>query len=118
MALVLLLDVEDNDFYVRECNKLQDYYKFLKTDTFDIVRRKVGKKVFDVYIDDIGLFREAPRPSMVNETGKTMLVGNLIFANHDAEGNTTSLTDDDIREIFAHTLRDGRYVVICNQEVF
>ena len=31
-----------------------------------------------------------------------MLVGNLIFANHDSEGNTTSLSDNDIKIIKSH----------------
>ena len=80
-------------------NSIDEIYAELECDCFDIAYRKVGGKYFDIFCDDIGLFREDPQITMVSPDGKPMLVGNLLFANHDSEGNTTSLSDDDINTI-------------------
>ena len=96
-AKVLVLDViGGKGFYEAECECLNDYYEHLKCETFDIATRKIGNKYFDIFVDDIGLFAENPIPSVVDTSLMPMLVGNCIFANHDSEGNTTSLSDDDI----------------------
>lgn len=99
-ARVLVLDViGGKGFYEAECECLNDYYEHLKCETFDVATRKVGNKYFDIFVDDIGLFAENPIPSVVDTALMPMLVGNCIFANHDSEGNTTSLTDDEIEAI-------------------
>lgn len=97
MAKVLILDVlNGKGLYEAECNELADYYMHLQCDCFDIAHYRVGDKCFDMFVDDIGLFKERRIVSMVDNAGNPMLVNNIVFANHDAEGNTTSLTDDDI----------------------
>lgn len=101
MAKVLVLETEEgvNYFRVAECETLDDFYENLKCDIFDIANRNIGGKRFDIYVDDVGLFRENPKVSAVRINGndiEPMLVGNLVIANHDAHGNTTSLSDDDI----------------------
>ena len=99
-ARVLVLDViGGKGFYEAECECLNDYYEHLKCETFDIATRKIGNKYFDIFVDDVGLFAENPIPSVVDTSLTPMLVGNCIFANHDLEGNTTSLSDDDIAVI-------------------
>lgn len=104
-ARLLLLDViGETGFNEIMCGDLQDYYDALKCNCFDIATRKVGDKVFDIFVDDIGLFAEEPIVSAIDSNMKPALVGNLIFANHDREGNTTSLTDDDIKHIEKHAL--------------
>ena len=100
MARLLVLDViGDKGFYEAECNDLKDYYKELKCDCFDIATRCIGGKYFDIFVDDNGLFVDDPIPSALDDSFNVMLVGNLIFANHDDEGNTTSLSDEDIEMI-------------------
>lgn len=47
-------------------------------------------------MDDIRLFKEDNLPSAIDDEFQPQLVGNLIFANHDNEGNTTSLTDEEV----------------------
>lgn len=98
---VLVLDVIDNKgLYETEIEHFDDYYKHLKCDCFDIATRKVGDKFFDMFVDDVGLFVDNPIPSAIDiDTMEVLLVGNIIFANHDGYGNTTSLTDDDINII-------------------
>ena len=96
MARLLCLDVEQRKLIEVECNDLQDYYNALGCDCFDIARIYIGSKKFDCFVDDNGLLKENPIPSAVSKSKEVLLVGNIIFANHDDEGNTTSLTDEDI----------------------
>lgn len=104
-ARLLCLDVIDTGkIHVVTCGGLDDYHKYLKCDTFDITRRNIGGKPFDIFCDDIGLFADNPIPSALDENMKPVLVGNLIFANHDTEGNTTSLSDEDIKHIKEHLI--------------
>lgn len=99
-ARVLVLDViGGNGLYEAEVESLNDYYEHLKCDCFDIANRKVGDKRFDIFVDDVGLFVDKPIPSVLDRDLQPMLVGNCIFANHDYEGNTTSLSDEDIEMI-------------------
>lgn len=97
MARVLVLDViEKKGLYESECNGLEDFYRELKCDCFDIASRKIGDKYFDLFVDDVGLFKDSPIVSVLDENMNPMLVGNVVIANHDMEGNTTSLSDEDI----------------------
>ena len=125
MARVLVFDTEGevNHFKLAECNELSDFYENLHCDTFDIANRDVGGKRFDIFVDDIGLFRENPRVSAIRLVGddiEPMLVGNLVFANHNAQGETTSLSDDDINLIIQSSVAvmrfDGKveFVVVCD----
>lgn len=99
MARVLVLSVTQNRVYEADCGQLQDFYDNLEAEPFDIAVRKIGDKYFDIFVDDMGLFREERIVSAVDREGNGMLVGNLIFANHDAQGNTTSLSTEDIELI-------------------
>lgn len=85
-------------FKILEVNatNLNEYYDALECEILDIARRKVGGKYFDVFVDDMGLFKENPVVTAISPEGEPMLVGNLIFANHNGEGNTVSLTLTDI----------------------
>lgn len=119
---LLLLD-SDCGLSTVHCEGLDDYYKHIKCDTIDIVQRKIGNKVFDIICDDEGRFKNNPRLSMISiyDDYTAQLVGNLIFANHDAEGNTTSLTSEDIAMIKNEAVRvldvdNGKmnWVVLCS----
>jgi len=119
-ARLLVLNPSERKIYEAECGELNDYYKHLECGCFDITRRKIGGKPYDIFCDDIGLYAEDPWISAVNEAGdEVMLVGNLIFSNTDSEGNTISLSDDDIKNIksnIAHyTTASGRVgiAVMC-----
>lgn len=106
-ARLLLLDVVDAEgFKEITCDGLQDYYDALKCDCFDITSRKVGnsKVKYDMFVDDCGLLKDSPIVSALDSNLKPALVGNIIFARHDSEGNTVSLTDDDISHIKEHAI--------------
>ena len=104
MARVLVLKPETMSLWLKDCEDLDDFYAELECHTFDIARRRIGKNYYDIFCDDIGLYREKPVISAVNADGEPMLVGNLIFANHDGQGNTTDLSDEDIVQICAHAV--------------
>ena len=108
MARCLVLDViGDKGLYEKECNELQDFYDALRCDCFDIATRRVDGTYFDMFVDDVGLFADNPIPSVIDKNMKPMLVGNVVFANHDMEGNTTSLSDDDISHIKENMIYAG-----------
>lgn len=125
MARLLVLDVTkaktSDMLYEAEFNCLDDYYRHLQCDCFDIAHRKIGGKYYDIFCDDVGLFVDKPKVSAICESEMSpMLVGNLIFANHDDAGNTTSLSDEDIFRIKNNMLlvkfvneEEARIVVSC-----
>lgn len=76
-------------------NDLDTYYKMIQCNCIDIVERKIGGKVFDIVLDDEGLLKENPIPSMIEKNGRIMLVGNLLICHHDNNGNLTSLDKED-----------------------
>lgn len=102
-----------------EYSDYRDLYPHLECEHFDITNRIIGGKVFDVICDDEGLLKDNPVVSMVDMAFNPMLVGNLIFANHDADGNTTSLSQEDIRLIMENLIYievngSVRTIVICD----
>ena len=104
---LLALNVSDKKgLYEVECDndKLQTYYDVLGCDCFDIANRYIDGKRFDIFCDDMGLFNDNPIPSALDNDLKPVLVGNLIFANHDYAGNTISLSEEDISHIRSHIL--------------
>lgn len=101
MERVLVLDVENNTTReVEISDDITTIYRELGCDVFDIANRKIGDRRFDIFCDDIGLFRDEPIVSAINaDDFSPMLVGNLLFANHDSEGRTVGLTDEDVAMI-------------------
>lgn len=122
MPRLLALDVFSGKFKISEFSGLDDFYAMLDASFFDIVRRKIGGKEFDVFVDDCGLIEDGnPIISAIcNDDNTPALVGNLIFANRDSSGRTISLSDNDVMLIIRHTLRYvdpfGRHrtVVMCD----
>lgn len=82
---------------VREINNdIEAFHNVIDCRCIDIVERKVGDRYFDFIVDDEGLFRHNPMISALSRTGGPMLVGTLIITNSNEEGETTSLTEEDI----------------------
>lgn len=96
----LLLDVFNETVEDIEIeDELQAFYDRLDCSYIDIVKRKIGRKWFNVMCDDEGLFRSPQKISAVDNYGKAMFVGNLMFFHDDGEGNLVGLSDDDIAYI-------------------
>lgn len=83
-------------------DKLDVLYKLLNCDRIDITVRNVGKFEYDVVCDDEGLLRDKVIPTAFDENNEPVLVGNLLFCNHDDEGNLSSITDGQIEELERH----------------
>lgn len=86
------------------CKGLDDFYREIDCTTIDIARRSIAGNVYDIYVDDEGLLKAdcGEKVSAVRvEDGKIVpqLVGTLVFANHDSEGNTTDLSLNDMLAI-------------------
>ena len=99
------------------CKKLNDFYREIGCDCIDIARRSVGGKMFDIFVDDEGLLKADAGEcisAIAVEDGEVapQLVGTLVFANHDAAGNTTDLTLDDTLLISSKV----KPVMVVNQE--
>lgn len=116
MARTLVLDTKKQEIRLAECKCLNDFYRELDAQPFDIVTRPIDGKLFDIFVDDNGLYREDPVVSAVDSEGNPMLVGNLIFMNHNEAGDTTGLSNDDIFKIVRSLRRlykrDGTHLLV------
>ena len=108
----VLIDIENDKANVVEFeDSLQKKYDLLHCDTIDIVSRAIGhgrsSKRFDIICDDEGTFKMNAKISAIDNLGRPMLVGNLLVTNHDAEGNTVSLSDEECEFVLAHVEKLG-----------
>ena len=91
----------------RGCNELvfhdtlENIYKILDVETIDVAVRKIRNFTYDIICDDEGLLKDS-LPSAVTDKDEVQLVGNLLLVNHDEEGNFTSLTDEQIKDLGKH----------------
>ena len=90
---VMLLDVKKGTGLqgISIPDKLSAYYEKIGCQIIDIVMRRIGGRDFDIICDDERLFDEHPIVSALDCMFSPALVGNLIFAHHDADGNMTGL---------------------------
>ena len=99
--------VKDGKVEVVELSKEHDYRdlkRLLEIDSpLDCIERKVNGKTFDIWIDDEGALKDDEKITamtiMERKEGKRVcefILGNLIIAHHDGEGNTTGLSDEEI----------------------
>ena len=100
MIKTILIDVKNSKFDVLNIeNTLDEFYRLIDCSCIDIVRRKIGRKWFDIICDDEGLFAESPKISAINNWGRPMLVGNLLITKTGEEGETIGLNSNEISYI-------------------
>lgn len=100
---VLLLDTDSPAPQIIEtAGGLKEWYRLLKCDLIDITERAVAGRYYDIIVDDEGLFKGGAKVTALDSNQQPQLVGNLVFCNHDEEGNETSLTDEDIQHLLKH----------------
>ena len=80
-------------------NNLETYYSIIDCDTIDIVSRRFAGRYLDVICDDCGLLTDNPVATAVDTGYHPMLVGTLIIVRHNEEGETISLTEEDLKAI-------------------
>ena len=102
----VLIDTVNRKASIHTVNSdtLQAYYDILNCNTFDIATRKIGKKYYDIFCDDEGLYQSNPVVSALSANGEPMLVGNLFVTRTDSNGETISLSLGEIREVMEHTI--------------
>lgn len=83
---------------------LDCFYETLDCDTIDIVTRKIGGKCYDIICDDEALLKPCPVPSATGSHGAMLFNKLLVCGQADDEGELTSLTDEDIEHLKAHTV--------------
>lgn len=103
----ILIDVENEHVSTVEIidddeTRLEQYYKLINCSMIDIATRKIGKKYYDIVCDDCGTWKENAKISAINNLGEPQLVGNLVILGlADEEGNETSLSPEDMMNIFS-----------------
>lgn len=104
--LGILIDVEKGTAEpVLFQSNLQFYYKLLRVELIDIREFELEGKFFDAICDDEGLLKEKPIPSMFDEKGEPVLVGNLLICRNNPEtGIEIELTNDDAKLIMRHVV--------------
>ena len=98
---VLVANGEIKEFEL-EYNNYKDFYPILDCDTFDIQTRKFNGEWLDIYCDDEGLLKTGNKPSILTFSNGELveqIVGNVFIVNHDDEGETISLTDEQIKKV-------------------
>ena len=105
--LVVYLKREQESITIREIeieDKLEIFYDMLECEYIDIISRKINDKYYDFIIDDEGLLNDKP-VTLFNEN--EVLVGSIIICGTaDEDGNLTSLSETESREIVKHFLKD------------
>ena len=105
----VLLDVKNQELKVVELNidrkdssYLDEFYKLLECDLFDIAVRKFDGECLDIFVDDEGLFKEDKIPSVATFNGEEIvevIYNNVLIFSNDGMGNTISLTDEQIEKV-------------------
>jgi len=99
---VLFLDVENcQPLKVVEIDdQYTEYLKLLRIDCFDIVRRKIAGKEYQIVCDDEALWKDHPICAAEYGPCRAALYGNLIITGlADSKGELTSLKQKDIERI-------------------
>lgn len=87
----------DGTFERVELKSHKDIAPLVGTDMWSTARRKFSGKMFNIYLDDIGLYSEHPVTTAVNTKYSERLVGNLLLTVMDGRGEDVSLTEDDFK---------------------
>lgn len=105
----VLLDVKNQELKVvklnidrKDSSYLDEFYKLLECDLFDIAVRKFDGEYLDIFVDDEGLFKEDKIPSVVTFNGDEIvevIYNNVLIFSNDGMGNTISLTDEQIEKV-------------------
>ena len=89
----------------------RDFYPVIDCEHFDVVVRKFGKHYYDIYCDDVGLLLQKPPAIFTfdNDVAVELICGNCFVCKHDDNGDTISLTEDEVNEV----LDNVRQGVLC-----
>lgn len=86
---------------------LDDIYEAIDATCFDIASRQIGDKtdkIYDIYCDDNGLLKDNAYLAAFGSP-ENLLVGDILIARHDSQGEMIDLTTEDIDYIGKHVYR-------------
>lgn len=103
--LALVIKPYNAEVIIKEVEGWEEIVKSIECDFFDVVRMwftdDKERIPYDIYVDDIGYFKENTCVSVV-PANYPPLVGTVLIGRTDREGNEMSLTVDDIAKILRH----------------
>lgn len=119
---VIFLNVNDNKApeVLNIKDELQSYYNLIECNTIDIVRRKIGKRYFNIVCDNEGALVDRAKISAISNLREIRLVGNLVICSDlvSEEGELVGLTDDEtkyikkrIKFLFTRQHPEGYYIL-------
>lgn len=113
---IKVYDFEQNE---NPRENLHNIYKMLDCDCIDVVVRKFGKNVYDIYCDDEGLLKNKQHITAVatfnqNHDLVEQIVGNVFICKHDGEGGMQSLTEKECNEILNEVVS---YIITNPEEI-
>lgn len=100
--IVYVIDILKGTSYETTISNYTDIYPLINSDIFDVVERKLGSTYFTFYVDDIGLLRDNPIPSVFDINLIPTLYGNVVISKTNDAGETVSLSHSDINLIKSH----------------
>lgn len=95
--------------FVTYNDDIHEMYRLIGCECFDCTTLKLGDQLIDAYVDDEGLMKEPP--IALTYIGGRELAGNILLIGHDDEGNSVSLTKEQI-DIISSVVSNGLHVFI------
>ena len=96
-------------------DRLNFFYENIGCRCVDCVCRKIGKNYYDIWVDDEGLLKEKRYicGELISNKASEILVGNIVIAKSNEEGETIGLTYDDLEEIHKYIFKKEYIIERC-----
>ena len=101
----LLINPESSEAKVVDITNWKQILKHLECQVFDVCTRQIGSdptRIYDIYVDDMGLFKDKPKVSAWGAHDHSTLVGTILVSLTDNHGDMKSLTQNDIDYILSN----------------
>jgi len=93
----ILVDPYTKSSIVEVKDKLDDYLKLIGCDCIDIVKRRIGNKMYCIVCDDCAFLKAGYKISAISTINHPM-AGKLLILNDDGE-DLKELTNDDVDNV-------------------
>jgi hypothetical protein len=100
---------QEGKYEIIECEE-KDTYRTMRDfigniiEPRDIIVNEEEGSVISMYVDEEGLLKDNPIVSVIDHAHRPILVGNVVVAKINAEGETVTLTETEIERITASTV--------------
>ena len=112
----LLINPELPEAKVVDITNWKQIQKHLECQVYGVYKRQIGadpRRIYDIYVDNLGLFKDHPKISAWGVHDCSSLVGIIMVSLTDNKGNMKSLTQDDIDYILSnfHYIVDNDHMI-------